>query len=72
VVGFNNDIICRIVEPRLTTIDYPGLQIGEVAARHLIGQLKGNPGSHVTNRVILQSKLIVRASSLKKNDGKAD
>jgi LacI family transcriptional regulator len=66
VVGFNNDIICRIVEPRLTTIDYPGKEVGEVAARHLIDQLKGNPGSHVTNRVILQSKLIVRGSSLKK------
>lgn len=28
VVGFNNDIISKIVEPRLTTIDYPGKEIG--------------------------------------------
>ncbi|MBK8346561.1 MAG: LacI family DNA-binding transcriptional regulator [Saprospiraceae bacterium] len=24
VIGFNNDVIRQIVEPELTTIDYPG------------------------------------------------
>jgi len=66
VVGFNNDIISKIVEPRLTTIDYPGKEIGEVAARHLIGLLKQSPKKNSTNRVILKSTLIVRASSLRK------
>jgi LacI family transcriptional regulator len=63
VVGFNNDVICQIVEPRLTTIDYPGKEIGEVAARHLIGLLNGNPGNSSTNKVILKSQLVIRASS---------
>ena len=63
VVGFNNDVICQIVEPRLTTIDYPGREIGEVAARHLIGLLKGNSNNNSTNTVILKSQLVVRASS---------
>jgi LacI family transcriptional regulator len=63
VVGFNNDVICQIVEPRLTTIDYPGREIGEVAARHLIGLLKGNSNNNSTNTIILKSQLIIRASS---------
>ncbi len=29
VVGFNNDVISKIVEPKLTTINYPGVEIGE-------------------------------------------
>jgi LacI family transcriptional regulator len=66
VVGFNNDVICKIVEPRLTTIDYPGREIGESAARHLIDHLKAHSRSNFTNKVIMQSKLIVRASSLRK------
>src|SRR6188472_2210951 len=33
IVGFNNDAIGKIVEPQLTTIDYPGIDMGEIAAR---------------------------------------
>ena len=65
VVGFNNDIISTIVEPRLTTISYPGKEIGEVAARHLITQLSQGKKISTTNKVILSCRLIVRASSLK-------
>ncbi|HWB92868.1 MAG TPA: LacI family DNA-binding transcriptional regulator [Puia sp.] len=65
VVGFNNDIISTIVEPRLTTISYPGKEIGEVAARHLVNQLNQGKKDSLTNKVILSSRLIVRASSLK-------
>ncbi|HEY4107670.1 LacI family DNA-binding transcriptional regulator [Puia sp.] len=63
VVGFNNDIISTIVEPRLTTVSYPGKEIGEVAARHLIGQLKAGRKLSSASKVILSSKLLVRASS---------
>src|SRR5690606_16369079 len=31
IVGFNNDAICKIIEPQLTTINYPGIDIGELA-----------------------------------------
>lgn len=63
VVGFNNDIISTIVEPRLTTISYPGREIGEVTASHLISQLRQGKKVSPTNKVILSSRLIVRASS---------
>lgn len=65
VVGFNNDPIARVVEPNLTTIDYPGHEMGEVAATTLINKLKNTPATHVSN-IVLGHKLIVRESSLRK------
>lgn len=66
VVGFNNDVIGKIVEPRLTTIDYPGIEMGEIAARNLINHLKGASNIKHTNTIVIRSNLIVRQSSLKK------
>ena len=68
VVGFNNDTISIIIEPKLTTVNYPGIDIGEVAARHLVNQLQGKNGTNNTNSIVLKSELIIRASSLKKNN----
>lgn len=68
VVGFNNDAISKLVEPALTTINYPGTDVGEVAARSLINHLKGNGNIQNTNTLIIRSNLIVRQSSLKKGE----
>jgi LacI family transcriptional regulator len=65
VVGFNNDIISRIVEPQLTTINYSGKEIGEVAAKNLLSQLNGSVSGNPNYTVVLGSDLIVRGSSLK-------
>ncbi|MGG9961445.1 LacI family DNA-binding transcriptional regulator [Ferruginibacter sp. SUN106] len=67
VVGFNNDTISIIIEPKLTTVNYPGMDIGEVAATHLIKQLQGANGTNNTNSIVLKSELIIRESSLKKD-----
>jgi LacI family transcriptional regulator len=66
IVGFNNDTIGKLIEPTLTTINYPGLDIGEIAARNLINHLKNISDIHQTNTIIVRSDLIVRNSSLKK------
>jgi LacI family transcriptional regulator len=66
IVGFNNDAISKIVDPQLTTINYPGKEMGEIAARHLISQLKGLGNIATTNRIIIKAELIVRKSSVKK------
>ena len=42
IVGFNNDAIGKLIEPTLTTINYPGIDMGEIAARNLINHLKGS------------------------------
>jgi LacI family transcriptional regulator len=66
VVGFNNDAIGKLIEPNLTTINYPGEYMGEVAARNLIDQLKGVDGSPETNTIIIHSDLVIRQSSQKR------
>lgn len=64
-VGFNNDPVSKVVEPNLTTIDYPGYEMGEVAARNLINHLNGSSPIHSTNTILLRSELVIRASSQK-------
>ncbi|MBI1342217.1 MAG: substrate-binding domain-containing protein [Terrimonas sp.] len=66
VVGFNNDPVSKVVEPNLTTINYPGYEMGEMAARNLINHLNGSVPLHSTNTILLRSELVVRASSLRK------
>ncbi len=66
VVGFNNDVISKIIEPKLSTINYPGNEIGEIVARNLINHLQGNTNIHLTNTIIIKSELIIRESSKKK------
>ncbi|HSC52993.1 MAG TPA: LacI family DNA-binding transcriptional regulator [Phnomibacter sp.] len=65
-VGFNNDTVSRLIEPPLSTIHYPGLEMGEIAARQLMGMLNGTANMQQTNTIILRSDLLVRASSLRK------
>ena len=67
VVGFNNDSISRVISPKLTTINYPGFEMGQLAARTLINHLKGVWDMRMTRTMIMKSELIVRESSLKKN-----
>jgi LacI family transcriptional regulator len=64
IVGFNNDVITKIIQPKLTTINYPGEEMGEAAARSLIAQLQGLASARSTDTIIIKSELIVRESSL--------
>lgn len=62
--GFNNDPVSTVVEPNLTTINYPGYEMGQVAARNLISHLNGDSNIHSTNTIILRSELVIRESSV--------
>jgi LacI family transcriptional regulator len=62
VVGFNDDPISRVVEPNLTTVHYPGREMGEIAANTLINMLKGQQ-SELLNSIVLSHSLIIRDSS---------
>jgi len=70
VVGFNNDALACVIEPNLTTINYPGSEMGEVAAKNLINHLNGVHNINSTNTIILRSELVIRNSSLRKPDFK--
>lgn len=69
-VGFNNDPVSEVIEPNLTTINYPGYEMGEVAANNLINHLNGTSNIETTNTVILRSDFIIRQSSLKRKQNK--
>jgi LacI family transcriptional regulator len=64
-VGFNNDPVSTVLDPNLTTVNYPGYEMGVVAARNLIHHLNGTSSLESTNTILLKSELIVRASSTK-------
>lgn len=66
IVGFNNDTICTLVEPALSTINYPGYKIGEAAANHLINHLEDTVSLASTDTLIIKSELIIRESSSRK------
>jgi LacI family transcriptional regulator len=66
VAGFNNDPVASVIEPGLTTVNYPGDTMGEVAALTLMKKLDGAPTQN-SNVIVLDYNLIVRASSQRTN-----
>lgn len=66
VVGFNNDLISRVTEPPITTINYPGNEMGERIARILIDHLDGDGNPDLNSKIVLNTDLIIRASSIRK------
>jgi LacI family transcriptional regulator len=63
VVGFNNDPLTEIITPSLSTVYYPGKEMGEIAAKSMINHLNGLMDIGHTNYIVLKSELIVRDSS---------
>jgi LacI family transcriptional regulator len=62
VAGFNNDPLSKVIEPNLTTINYPGHEMGEVAASTLIRRLDHQDGTSL-NTIVLRHELIIREST---------
>lgn len=65
VIGFNDDPIARLVDPLLSTVHYPGYEMGELAASTLINRLNKLPATNL-NTIVLRHEVVVRESSLKK------
>jgi LacI family transcriptional regulator len=66
IAGFNNDPLCMVAEPNLTTVNYPGYAMGKAAATYMINHLAGTTSIDHTNTIVLRSDLVVRESSLRK------
>jgi len=64
VAGFNNEPLSQVVQPNLTTIEYPAKDIGEIAATALINKLN-NKGTGNLSTIVLKHKLIIRESTLR-------
>lgn len=68
IVGFSNWQFSALMDPPLSSVDQPGFEMGQEAARLLIRQIdtKGKDKSHgeiPSETKILKTRLIVRASS---------
>ncbi|MBL0744510.1 LacI family DNA-binding transcriptional regulator [Chryseolinea lacunae] len=60
-LGFNNESMCRFVEPPLSSIDHPAHDMGAAAAEILITQIR-HQNLKPENRII-KSKLVIREST---------
>lgn len=68
VVGFSNWSYGSLLEPSLTTVDQPGFEMGQEAARLLIRQIEladKNQGDPQPETRVLKTRLIVRDSSIR-------
>ena len=66
VVGFSNWQFASLVDPPLTSIAQPGIEMGKAAVTALIGQIEAPLKSRLIEQIVLETDLIVRASSRKK------
>ena len=66
VVGFNNDTVGKLIKPSLSTVNYPGKEMGEAAARILIKRLKAPDNVDSISTVAMRAEMVIRESSMKK------
>lgn len=66
IIGFNNDPICEIIEPTLSSVHHPAEQMGEAAVTRTLNIIE-NKVTEVDN-ITLETHLIVRASSQRKKN----
>lgn len=60
VVGFDNDVISTLMEPKLTTVEVDTEQMAEVAVKMIIGKIKGEANNQ--GRRVVNNKIIYRDS----------
>ncbi|WP_316766055.1 LacI family DNA-binding transcriptional regulator [Pedobacter frigiditerrae] len=65
--GFNNDLISRNIDPALTTINYPGFEMGKVIAAKLLDHLSNKLDMNASPLITMKSELVIRASSMSPN-----
>lgn len=67
VIGFNNDPVCTIIEPQLSSVTHPAYEMGLLATSQLLRQKAGLALEQVEKSSIikLKTELIARASSLR-------
>ena len=67
IIGFNNDPVCELITPNLSTIEYPGHKMGTLAGESILAHLNGSINLQATNTILLRHKLIIRNSTLNKS-----
>ncbi len=67
VIGFNNDPQSEIVDPPLSTMVHPAVDMGRLAAQQVIRQ-KDHSEIERSETIVLKTKLLIRGSSLRNLD----
>lgn len=65
IIGFNNDPISTIIDPPLSTVSHPAIEMGKIAAMQVLDQ-KQHKEIVRSQTIILETELLVRASSKRK------
>lgn len=68
IIGFNDDPIASIIEPALSTVSHPAMEMGKIAARQVLQNHDENEVIQ-SQKIILKTDLIIRQSSLRKSIG---
>lgn len=66
IVGFSNEPTSAVIEPSLTTVDQSGEEIGRLACNLLLDYFENGNTLVNDKTIMLQPKLIVRDSSIRK------
>ncbi len=73
IMGFSNWFFSQLMDPPLSSVDQPGFEMGQEAARLLIRQIEMKDKEQfdpMPETKILKTRLVIRASSLKKQPRK--
>ncbi|HEX7015042.1 MAG TPA: LacI family DNA-binding transcriptional regulator [Cyclobacteriaceae bacterium] len=65
VMGFNNDPISLIIDPTLSTVSHPAVDMGKIAARQVLKH-REHKDIITTETITLKTEVIVRESTLRK------
>lgn len=65
LVGFSNETFTSYVSPAISTINQNSEEIGRLAAEAFLNRIDNPIQDHNVNEIIIDTKLLVRASSLK-------
>jgi DNA-binding LacI/PurR family transcriptional regulator len=66
IVSFNNEPICSVVSPTISSISQPLEEIGRLSVELLLEQIENKTDNSVPRVEVLKTKLIVRESSVHK------
>jgi LacI family transcriptional regulator len=64
IIGFNNDPHSEIIDPPLSTVFHPAIDMGKLAARQVLKQ-KDHSDIERSETIVLKTKLLIRESSLR-------
>lgn len=69
IIGFNNDPICEIIDPPLSSVHHPAGEMGKAAVQQALAMLDGAIGTDSASSVTLGTYVVARASSNRLQDG---